>query len=86
MTAPPTYSIHPAIGIARLGNSSDSFYIAPERTGAPPIDCGPDGIPIVQDGQEQPVTQYRTRKTASGGRPPGSASMSTMTRTRTGER
>jgi hypothetical protein len=59
MTTPPTYRIHPAIGIARLGNSPDSFYIAPESAGAPPIDCGPDGIPIVKDGVEQPVTQYK---------------------------
>jgi hypothetical protein len=59
MTPAPTYSIHPAIGIARLGNSPDSFYIAPERTGAPPIDCGPDGVPITVNGVEQPVTQYK---------------------------
>jgi hypothetical protein len=55
MTPAPTYRIHPAIGIARLGNSPDSFYIAPESTGAPPIDCGLDGIPTPQ----QPVTQYK---------------------------
>ena len=55
MTPSPTYRIHPAIGIARLGNSPDSFYIAPESTGAPPIECGPDGIPTAQ----QPVTQYK---------------------------
>ncbi|MGH9720271.1 MAG: LodA/GoxA family CTQ-dependent oxidase [Bryobacteraceae bacterium] len=55
----PTYKIHPAIGIARLGNSPDSFYLSPESTGAPPIDCGPDGTPITQNGVEQPVTQYK---------------------------
>ena len=55
MTVTPTYRIHPAIGIARLGNSPDSFYLAPESTGAPPIDCGPDGIPT----PTQPVTQYK---------------------------
>ena len=59
MTTPPTYRIHPAIGIARVGNSPDSFYLAPEQTGAPPIDCGPDGLPIVKNGAEQPVTQYK---------------------------
>jgi hypothetical protein len=59
MTTPPTYRIHPAIGIARVGNSTDSFYLAPEQTGAPPIDCGPDGVPIVKNGVEQPVTQYK---------------------------
>ncbi len=59
MTPAPIYRIHPAIGIARLGNSPDSFYIGPERTGAPPIDCGPDGVPITKDGAEQPVTNYK---------------------------
>src|SRR5262249_31275644 len=59
MADAPTYKIHPAIGVARVGNSPDSFYIAPERTGAPPIDCTNDGAPIVKDGVEQPVTQYK---------------------------
>ena len=54
-----TYKIHPAIGIARVGNSPESFYIAPERTGAPPIDCDANGIPVVRDGVEQPVTHYK---------------------------
>jgi hypothetical protein len=62
MKATPKYKIHPAIGISRVGNSPDSFYLAPERTGAPPIDCGPDGSPIVKDGVEQPVTQYKDSK------------------------
>ncbi len=59
MTSTPSYKIHPAIGIARVGNSPDSFYLAPEVTGAPPIDCGPDGLPIVVNGVEQPVKQYK---------------------------
>lgn len=58
MTPAPIFRIHPAIGIARLGNSPDSFYIAPESTGAAPIDCGPDGIPTPQ----QPVQQYKDSK------------------------
>ena len=62
MKSTPTYQIHPAIGIARVGNSPDSFYISPEQTGAPPIDCGPDGLPIMKDGVEQPVTQYKDAK------------------------
>jgi hypothetical protein len=59
MANTPVYKIHPAIGIARVGNSPDSFYLAPDATGAPPIDCGPDGLPIVKDGAEQHVTQYK---------------------------
>ena len=58
----PTYKIHPAIGLARVGNSPDSFYLAPERTGAAPIDCGVDGLPIVKDGAELPVTKYKDSK------------------------
>lgn len=31
-----TYKIHPAIGIARVGNSPDEFFLAPERVGEIP--------------------------------------------------
>ena len=30
------YKIHPAIGIARVGNSPDEFFIGPERIGEDP--------------------------------------------------
>lgn len=33
----PVYKIHPAIGIARVGNSPIAFYLAPESTGTLPI-------------------------------------------------
>lgn len=55
----PTYKIHPAIGIARLGNSPTDFYLAPESCGALPIEVDPNGrIPLV-NGQEQPITTFR---------------------------
>lgn len=54
-----TFRIHPAIGIARVGNSPTSFYLAPEATGSLPIDCDADGIPIVKDGKEQPVGKFK---------------------------
>lgn len=38
-----TYSIHPAIGIARLGNSPDDFYLAPENPAQRPQDCDSHG-------------------------------------------
>jgi hypothetical protein len=44
---PATLRIHPSIGIARLGNSPSSFYIAPESAGALPIECDENGIPSV---------------------------------------
>ena len=34
------YKIHPAIGIARVGNSPDEFFIGPERIGQPPDPAG----------------------------------------------
>lgn len=51
-----TFKIHPAIGIARLGNSPDSFYLGPEVAGALPTECdhegnalhGPDGMTPVE--------------------------------------
>ncbi len=51
----PTYKIHPAIGIARLGNSSE-FYLAPEKAGGLPIQCNPDGT-VTQP--EEPVTAFK---------------------------
>lgn len=56
-----TYKIHPAIGIARLGNSPDGFYIAPEAPAAPPTECDDDGNPrLSPDGKgEMPVTEYK---------------------------
>jgi L-Lysine epsilon oxidase N-terminal/L-lysine epsilon oxidase C-terminal domain len=53
------FRIHPAIGIARLGNSPASFYLAPEATGGLPIDCDADGISTVADGKEQPVGKFK---------------------------
>lgn len=34
------YKIHPAIGIARVGNSPDEFFVGPERLGQPPTPQG----------------------------------------------
>src|SRR5215831_15600237 len=55
-----TYKIHPAIGIARLGNSSE-FYLAPETTGGLPIQCNADGTTAQP---EQPVTEFKDSKGA----------------------
>jgi hypothetical protein len=52
------FSIHPAIGIARVGNSPTSFCIASEQRGAFPIECDDAGMPIVKDGVEQPVQSF----------------------------
>jgi len=51
------YKIHPAIGLARVGNSSE-FYLAPEKTGGLPIECNPDGT--AKPGQP-PVTAFKDK-------------------------
>jgi L-lysine 6-oxidase len=38
----PTYEIHPRIGVARVGNSTE-FYLAPETIGGLPIKCDSSG-------------------------------------------
>jgi hypothetical protein len=40
---PVTYRIHPAIGIARVGDSPDDFFIGPEAPGISPTLNKPDG-------------------------------------------
>ena len=40
---PIKYRIHPAIGIARLGDSTDDFFIGPEAPRVPPTLDKPDG-------------------------------------------
>lgn len=39
----PRYEIHPRMGVARLGNSPDEFYLAPETVGGRPIACDSSG-------------------------------------------
>jgi hypothetical protein len=57
---PPIYRSHPAIGIARLGNSPNEFYLAPETTGGLPTVCDTGGNPILDaHGQEQPVASFK---------------------------
>lgn len=51
---PPTYRIHPAIGIARLGDSPTEFHISPEKPAALPIACDLAGNPSLSpDGQSE---------------------------------
>lgn len=37
------YAIHPSIGVARVGNSPDGFYLAPEHMGELPLECDSHG-------------------------------------------
>jgi hypothetical protein len=54
-----SFRIHPAIGIARLGNSPTSFYIAPEAAGVLPIECDQNGNPVIKNGKEVRVTNFK---------------------------
>jgi hypothetical protein len=57
----PVYRIHPGIGIARLGDSPDEFYISPEKPGALPMACDSQGNPLLSpDGtSELPVSKFK---------------------------
>ncbi|MEO8126924.1 MAG: LodA/GoxA family CTQ-dependent oxidase, partial [Bryobacteraceae bacterium] len=57
----PAYRIHPGIGIARIGDSPDEFYISPERPGAMPTACDSQGNPLLSpDGtSELPVSKFK---------------------------
>ena len=46
------YAIYPPIGIGRIGNSPDAFYIAPESIGSTGMQPGGNG-------QQTPVTSYK---------------------------
>jgi L-lysine 6-oxidase len=47
-----TYRIHPALGVARVGNAPDSYYLEPTRRGGLPTEIGPNG-------EEHPVTRFK---------------------------
>src|SRR5580765_93624 len=49
------FKIHPAIGIARVGDSPDSFYLAPEQPGQLPNE-------LTSNGTEQPITLFKDKK------------------------
>jgi hypothetical protein len=55
-----TFKIHPAIGIARVGDSPDQFYLAPEGRGDLPIQCDLSGVttPDAQ-GVEPTITTFK---------------------------
>ena len=48
------YAIGPSIGIARVGNSPDSFYLAPDRINGLPIECDQHGNSL-----QKPTTKFK---------------------------
>ncbi len=56
----PVYRIHPSIGVARVGDSPDEFYIAPEKPAALPSECDSEGNPLQStQGGEIPVKSFK---------------------------
>ena len=54
------FKIHPAIGIARVGDSTTGFYLAPESPGALPIACDQNGNTTVNpDGTEAVISNFK---------------------------
>lgn len=56
---PSRFEIHPRIGVARLGNSSDDFYLAPETVGGLPIQCDAEGNQVEKDGEPVFVDRFK---------------------------
>lgn len=52
MTKHTNYKVFPAIGIARVGNSTSAFYLGPETY------CG---LPLCADGSDRPITERDLR-------------------------
>jgi hypothetical protein len=56
------YRIHPSIGVGRLGNSPDSYYLAPEAIGGLPIEPDKNGNPVIVEGKPQYVREFKDEK------------------------
>ena len=55
-----TFKIHPSIGIARLGNTEEDFYLAPEQPGELPIACDNMGVEeFHEDGKPVRVKSFK---------------------------
>jgi L-Lysine epsilon oxidase N-terminal/L-lysine epsilon oxidase C-terminal domain len=63
---PIEYRIHPAIGVARVGDSPDDFFIGPEAPGIPPTLTKPDAPPAAsgQRGTYKDTTSHVKRQGA----------------------
>lgn len=56
----PSYRLHPAVGIARVGDSPERIYLAPEITAGLPLDCDPEGNPVRdKDGKELTTSTFK---------------------------
>jgi hypothetical protein len=53
------FEIHPSVGIPRLGNSPDGYYLEPETTGGRPLERKPVGEPILDGVVAVPVVKFK---------------------------
>jgi hypothetical protein len=56
---PTVYRIHPAIGIARIGDSPEAFSISPEKPAQLPIECDANGNAATGD---TPIKHFKDNK------------------------
>lgn len=56
------FKIHPAIGIARLGNAKDDFYLEPTSIGGLPVECDAQGNETLKKGQPVYVKSFKTKQ------------------------
>jgi hypothetical protein len=57
---PATFKIHPAVGMARVGNSPTEFYLCPEAPGDLPIQCNDEGVAdLSDDGTEKRISKFK---------------------------
>lgn len=56
------FAIHPSVGLARLGNSPEGFYLEPQTIGGRPIECTPQGELRLQGGEPIPVEKFKDAK------------------------
>ncbi len=54
-----SYRIHPSIGVARVGDSPDSFYLAPRSIGGLPVECDRRGNPAGSEARPRTVKRFR---------------------------
>jgi len=59
MLQPERYSLHPSVGVARVGNAPSSFYLAPEALGGLPLECDAAGNAILRDGKPVAVRSFK---------------------------
>jgi hypothetical protein len=64
---PVTYRIHPAIGIARVGDSPDDYFVGPEAPGVLPTLTRPD-TPVLPAGQSGTYKDSASRIKRQGAR------------------